>query len=58
MTIFLKIKLAMRALAMVPAVYRAVEPHVKASVAMRRAAEVMNKAADLEEELEKEGENN
>jgi len=48
----------MRALAMVPAVYRAVEPHVKASVAMRRAAEVMNKAADLEEELEKEGENN
>ena len=58
MTMYLKIKLAMRALAMIPEVWRAVEPGIKASVAMHRAAEAMNKAADLEEELEKQSENN
>ncbi len=58
MTIYLKIKLAMRALAMIPEVWKAVEPGIRASVAMHRAAEAMNKAADLEEELEKQSENN
>ncbi len=48
----------MRALAMIPEVWKAVEPGIRASVAMHRAAEAMNKAADLEEELEKQSENN
>jgi len=49
----LKIRLAMKVIAMIPEVYKTVEPHVSASIAMRKAAEVMNKAADVQEELEK-----
>lgn len=49
----LKIKLAMKIIAMIPEIYKTVEPHVAASIAMRQAAEVMNKAADVQEELEK-----
>jgi len=48
----LKIKLAMKIIAMIPEIYKTVEPHVAASIAMRQAAEVMNKAADVQEELE------
>ena len=49
----LKIKLAMKIIAMIPEIYKTVEPHVSASIAMRQAAEVMNKAANVQEELEK-----
>ncbi len=52
MTLLLKIRLAMKVAAMIPEMVRVVEPHVQASVAMRRAAEVMNQAADLQEEKE------
>lgn len=46
----LKIRLAIK---VGTAVYKAAEPSVSAAIAMRKAANVMNAAADLEEELDK-----
>jgi len=49
----LEIRIAMKVMALLPEIYKTIEPHVAASIAMRQAAEVMNKAADVQEELEK-----
>jgi hypothetical protein len=48
----LKLKIAMKVIALVPEIYKAIEPTASAAIAMRKAAEIMNKSADVAEELE------